>query len=111
MNTTFLDYQEAALRTAPPKGDRDQDLASLTLAACGELGELANKIKKVWAHGHALERKDLADEIGDVLWYLVAISDRLGFNLEEIALENVAKLLERYPEGWDPKRSKAREVR
>jgi len=42
------------------------------------------------------KRKDLLlKELGDVLWYLNAMSEKLGSNLAEVAAINIAKLKDR----------------
>lgn len=51
----------------------------------------------------------MAEEAGDVLWYLAEIADALGITLEDIARRNIAKLRNRYPDGFDPERSRNRE--
>ena len=35
-------------------------------------------------------------EIGDVLWYCATLANDLGFNLSEVASENINKLESRY---------------
>ncbi|MEZ4102976.1 MAG: MazG nucleotide pyrophosphohydrolase domain-containing protein [Candidatus Paceibacterota bacterium] len=43
--------------------------------------------------------QDLKKEIGDVLWYLSALSNDLGFTLEEVAEKNLEKLKSRQERG------------
>ena len=43
------------------------------------------------------------------MWYLAEIADALGVTLEDIARRNIDKLLKRYPDGFDPERSRNRE--
>lgn len=75
-------------------------LSGLALGLAGEAGEVADYIKKVVAHGHPLDSEKLAQELGDVLWYLVVTADALGFSLDEIASQNITKLRKRYPQGF-----------
>ncbi len=103
---TLNEYQVLANRTANP--DDPIRLATAGLGAAGEAGELANAIKKHVSHGHLLDREKIIDESGDVLWYLAEIATVCGFTLEDVALYNEAKLQRRYPEGFDPERSKNR---
>lgn len=69
------------------------------LAAGGEMGEIQNKLKKVWRGDKPLDaelRASLADEAGDVLWYLDRLAVELGYDgLEAIAKMNIAKLRDR----------------
>lgn len=70
-----------------------------SLAAGGEMGEIQNKLKKVWRGDKPLDselRAALADEAGDVLWYLDRLAVELGFNgLDDIAKMNIKKLKDR----------------
>ncbi len=71
-----------------------------SLGLAGEAGEFANKIKK-WAwHGSTLTTEDIADELGDVLWYLADLASAYGLTLDEIATGNIAKLYRRFPHGF-----------
>lgn len=75
---TLNDYQMAAARTlavAPPEG-RALAVAVLALGLAGEAGEVADYLKKVVGHGHALDRETLRDELGDCLWYLDGLARR-----------------------------------
>lgn len=71
--------------------------ASMGLA--GEAGEVANKVKKIIRDKDgvvgAFERNELADELGDVLWYVAQLAERLGFTLDDIAKINHDKLTDR----------------
>lgn len=85
-------------------------LAGLSLGLTGEAGEVADYVKKVVAHGHALDSDKLAKELGDVLWYTAVMADAIGLTLEAIAAQNIVKLKARYPEGFSHERSLTRET-
>ncbi len=106
---TMEEYQKLAKRTsgAGKSGERRQIIAALGLA--GEAGEFANMIKKLTAHGHDIPVEDLADELGDVLWYLAEAATASGLSLDHIAQKNIQKLRARYPEGFSEERSRNRE--
>ncbi|MDA4130448.1 MAG: nucleoside triphosphate pyrophosphohydrolase family protein [Thaumarchaeota archaeon] len=65
------------------------------LALCGEAGELANKLKKSHRTGTKPDELVLADELGDVLWYVASVAHELGMDLEYIAQMNLEKLQQR----------------
>ncbi len=44
----------------------------------GEVGEVADIIKKSRFHGRKLDHEHLLEELGDVLWYVTAISLKVG---------------------------------
>jgi len=112
----FARYQSQAMRTAPEFPTKDNQLSATALiigalGAAGEAGELANKVKKRIYHGHDdIDADVLADEIGDVLWYLAMLSSALGMDLGYIAEQNIVKLGKRYPAGFSEDASRNREV-
>jgi NTP pyrophosphatase (non-canonical NTP hydrolase) len=71
------------------------------LALCGEAGEVANKVKKLYRGDYSLleAREAIADELGDVLWYIAVLAHDLGYDLEEIGTKNIEKLAKRSEQG------------
>lgn len=107
---TMNEYQEAQMRTAPTNYVNDFTmLVNASLGLCGESGEVADIIKKNTFQGHDLDKKHVAEELGDILWYVSLGAKSLGYTLDEIAEMNVNKLKKRYPDGFDPQRSVCRE--
>lgn len=98
------DYQKAALRTAGEEYGRNM-LANGALGLCGESGEVADIVKKHLFQGHELDLEHVAEELGDVAWYLAVTSAAIGYDLETVLEMNVKKLWCRYPEGFDPEKS------
>ena len=96
------DYQQRSRATAvyPDAGD---NLVYPALGLCGEAGECAEKVKKaIRDDGGVLSderRAALAAELGDVLWYVAQLATEAGLDLDEIAGENLAKLLSRRDRG------------
>lgn len=94
----FNEYQEQAVSLAIyPK---EHSIIYPVLGLTGEAGEVADKIKKVLRDKEgefstAITRLELAKELGDVLWYLAALSEDLGFTLQQIAEMNLEKLFDR----------------
>lgn len=91
--TSFSWYSHEAKRTRKHQGDLLFPVVGLT----GEIGEIAEPIKKHLFHGKTLDREALLQEVGDVLWYLEALASDLGSSLGEVARENIAKLRLRHP--------------
>ena len=99
------DYAEQAMETAiyPDK------LIYPMLGLQGEVGELSEKLKKYFRDEVvdilAMEepeeeisaelRLEMAKECGDILWYLTAICNDLGYCLSEVADLNLNKLKSR----------------
>lgn len=84
-------------------GDMKPELVSQVLGLVGESGEVADKFKKLIRDKNgALDPADIHEilkELGDVLWYVNSISYLLGSNLEEVAQQNLDKLLSRKSRG------------
>ena len=74
-----------------------------TLGLAGEAGEVADKVKKVIRDKNGVfgieEKRQIKLELGDVLWYIAQLSSELGFDLNDVALDNLAKLSSRSNRG------------
>lgn len=103
----FREYQLRANRTAGPLLG-DERLKRAALGLCGESGEFADRVKKVVYHGHPMDVRLLVLELGDIQWYLADGASALEVSLEDVALRNLQKLQERYPNGFSSERSIAR---
>lgn len=104
-------YSEAIAPYEPQVSALHEALALFGMGLSGEAGEVTDLLKKVLFHGHKLTnetRLKLVREMGDVLWYLQYGANRLGVTLLDVARENLRKLQARYPEGFDPERSRNR---
>lgn len=99
------DYQKAALRTASNSEDPHTLLPEGCMGLVGEAGECMDILKKYLFQGHELDVEHLAEELGDVAWYLAITAHAIGYSLEEIFTKNIEKLQKRYPDGFDSKRS------
>ena len=83
-----------------------QDERFLTIALCGEAGELANMIKKRWRDGADLS-DEIREEICDIRVYLELIAKVFGIEgekldrevekkLKKVALKHAARLASSY---------------
>lgn len=106
------EYQAMARRTSSTQGPEEASYDKLingVMGLCGEAGECIDVVKKMMFQGHELNTDKLIEELGDVLWYCAELAGGLGVSLEDVALINVEKLKERYPDGFDAERSINRE--
>jgi NTP pyrophosphatase (non-canonical NTP hydrolase) len=101
-------YQELALRTAKPLDSDLDDLQHALLGMTSEVGEIADAFKKHVIYGKPLDKANIAEEIGDVLWYLAIGAKAIGVSLDEIAAGNITKLQARYPEKYSDELAAAR---
>jgi len=94
----FEEYKKKAWETAiyPNKGN---NFIYPALGLGGESGEVLEKIKKIIRDdgGKISEEKkqELKKEMGDVLWYLAALTTEFNLNFDEIAEANLLKLKSR----------------
>lgn len=98
---SFKEYQEKAHSTAVYRDDDSVIYTALGLV--NEAGEVAGKVKK-YIRGDELPEfvswQDLiADELGDVLWYLAETATAWGLDLELLASNNAKKLEDRAERG------------
>ena len=96
---TFEEYQKQARTTIL---EVDDDMAALyyrTLGLTNEAGEFAGKVKKLIRDDggelSAEAKEALVSELGDVLWYIMALSEYLNVPMEQLAKANVEKVLSR----------------
>jgi NTP pyrophosphatase (non-canonical NTP hydrolase) len=92
----FDEYAAKAKETAVYPGHGEfNGLAYATLGLVGEAGEVAEKVKKLWRDNGTYDgafETELAKEIGDVLWYVAAVCDEIGYDLGQVAKINISKL-------------------
>ncbi len=94
---TFLEYQQEALKTLHPSGDA---MYLATKLMC-EAAEVTEPIAKNTYHGKHLDSEVIADELGDVLWYLATLANLFGYTLDEIVEKNIAKIRARHGERYN----------
>ena len=88
---------ERFLKLAQTKGKLKSDpevLNFLALAICGEAGELANLLKKMW-RGDQVEPAQICDEIADIRIYLEHISRHLKFDLDDACERKLDEVADR----------------
>jgi NTP pyrophosphatase (non-canonical NTP hydrolase) len=98
-------YQKLAMTTLNPDLSKKDMLINAVMGLCGESGEAIDIVKKHLHQGHELEKEKLQKELGDIAWYLAEAAYALDIPLDEILEGNIAKLKERYPQGFDTEKS------
>lgn len=69
-------------------------LVENTLGLVGEAGEVAEKVKKYF-RDNTLDEVGIRKELGDVMFYLVALHNAFGVNMEDTIKDNMEKLISR----------------
>ncbi|HYC34537.1 MAG TPA: nucleoside triphosphate pyrophosphohydrolase family protein, partial [Candidatus Paceibacterota bacterium] len=79
------------------------DFFAVALGLMSEAGEVGEKLKKVYWHKQGAwdeeDKKAIAKELGDVLWYISSLASHTGVPLSEIAKANIEKLKSREKRG------------
>jgi NTP pyrophosphatase (non-canonical NTP hydrolase) len=86
-------YQERARKTdRNPSTDEVARMIPLAGLA-SETGELLGEYKKYLRDGesHKLFKERLAEEVGDLLWYVANVATKFGLDLAQVAVQNLAK--------------------
>lgn len=101
----FAEYQRRAAKTdqfpAPARaGTGKPQKAELVplLGLTGEIGSLMSEYKKLLRDGpvHLRFKDQLAEELGDTMWYVASVATKFGLSLEEIAAANLKKTTNRW---------------
>ena len=103
MSLTFNEYQQGAISTNLAKSDQLQELMQQVLGLGDEAGEVQAIFKKWIRDNNAdialLDTKNVAKELGDILWYIAVVAHDLGLSLGDIAQTNHDKLKSRAERG------------
>ena len=103
----FSDYQKLAHCTEAPVTQEmlirfcDKLVVRLLHAGmgmCTEAGEFQDQLKRFLYYGKPLDCVNLAEEVGDTMWYLALAANALKLDLVDIATKNIEKLRARYPD-------------
>lgn len=92
------EYQLAAHQTEKKVFTDGSDVMVPILGLAGETGELLNEYKKKLRDGDAHKRfhERVAEELGDILWYVAATATKFGLDLDDIAQRNLHKTRARW---------------
>jgi NTP pyrophosphatase (non-canonical NTP hydrolase) len=109
------EYQTLALRT-----DSDQTGETIPgstmrvlhgALGCGsEAGELLGAVKKHLFYRRELDRINVIEECGDLLWYIALTLDAVGTTMDEAMERNLAKLRARYPDRFTAEKATSRDL-
>ena len=100
---TLEEYQKRAMTTCMASSE---NFSYMFLNLVGEVGEFASKVaKSIRKEENCIEYNDLGvtvtnneelqKEAGDILWQLSGLCTVMGWNLEDIAQQNLDKLASR----------------
>lgn len=95
----FSEYQQLAEKTIQ-KSASDDKFSTIVpfLGIIGEIGSVLTQLKIKLRDGdsYVVFKKKLAEELGDVMWYLATIATQNELKLDEIASQNLHKINDRF---------------
>jgi len=94
----FRTYQQRARKTDRNPGADEQARMIPLAGLASETGELLGEYKKYLRDGesHKLFKERLAEEVGDLLWYLANVATKFDLDLAQCAEQNLAKCEDRW---------------
>ena len=98
MDNSVDNYQSAIGKFAIYAGagtGSEGELMYLALGLTSEAGEVAGKIKKLYRDG-VMVNDDVAQEIGDCIWYLCMLCRAIGYSASDVLAMNYEKLNDRF---------------
>lgn len=101
---TLNEYQALAARTINKDLSAHEALMHALHEIASECGEIHGHFQKVY-QGHPMDEDALKLEVGDMIWGLAEFCTVKGWYLGDIALANLKKLENRYPDGFSADRS------
>jgi NTP pyrophosphatase (non-canonical NTP hydrolase) len=98
------EFQREANRTDQRPGRDEGAVIFPVIGLSSEIGSLVRHVKKRLRDGdaHELFTEEMAEELGDVLWYVANLATKLDLSLEEVATRNLRKVQDRWPIDGDP---------
>lgn len=94
-------YQLQARRTdqIPLTTQNNDGVVAPLLGIAGEIGSLQAAYKKKLRDGdrYGCFNNDVAEELGDIMWYVSNLADKFGLTLSDIAQQNLKKVFDRWP--------------
>ena len=100
------DYSKKAMTTLSDNysyGTITPQMMGQVLGLSDESGEVLGKFKKILRDKNGQltdeDKAEIAKELGDVLWYVSAVTHLLGYSLDDVAQMNIEKLASRKARG------------
>ena len=95
----FDTYQASAVKTDQVGDDDKRSMLVPLLGLAGEVGTLLSEYKKYLRDGRAHQRfhQQVAEDLGDLLWYISNVATKFDLDLSQIARDNLEKVQGRWP--------------
>lgn len=93
IKTESTDFDKIGARLSDPKNIR---ILHAAIGLATEAGEVQDALKKHVFYGKPLDTVNIAEELGDIFWYMAIMADALDVSFADIMDKNIAKLKARY---------------
>jgi NTP pyrophosphatase (non-canonical NTP hydrolase) len=105
-------YIQDAIRTESSQFNLngEQRLLHAGMGLVTESAEFLDALKKTFFYGKELDKVNLKEELGDILWYMAVACDVLGTDFEMEMTRNINKLRARYPEKFESHKAENRNL-
>ena len=104
---TFRGFMREVHRTLNTELSPWEHVLVGALGLAGEAGEVADLVKKATTRQvrditqlTEEQRVQIAEELGDLLWYIALLVEVFGWSFTSLMQMNVRKLQQRFPNGW-----------
>lgn len=104
----FSQYAALAVRTEKVLPTMVERLVHASLGLATETGEVTTEVKRAAIYGKPVDTEHVAEELGDLLWYIALAANAIGADLDAIAAANIEKLRIRFPEKYSDEAAEAR---
>ncbi|MFC2143404.1 nucleoside triphosphate pyrophosphohydrolase family protein [Candidatus Aenigmatarchaeota archaeon] len=93
------------------KSEGKERLLHAGIGIATEAGEMLDALKKSLFYNQQLDKINIEEELGDLMWYIALACDSLNVSLENIMERNIEKLKARYPEKFTSDDAKNRDLK
>ena len=84
------------------------ELLHAAIGIAGEAGELLDAVRKHVFDGQPLDEDNIIEELGDLCFYIEAACQSIKMKRDDIEELNMAKLFERYKDGYSDQQAQER---
>ena len=91
-------------------GKEEMDLLHAAVGVATESAELVDQVKKHIIYGNELDKTNLLEECGDILWYMAIILRNYDSSFEKVMEANIEKLKVRYPDKFSQEKCNNRDL-
>lgn len=88
----------------------DLDILHAIFGVISEAGEILEELMKAKLEGREVNRVNMIEEVGDIMWYLALALRANGGSFEDACTRNINKLAVRYPEQFSEHKAENRDL-